>query len=113
MSSLAPFSRDSAHRGDEHRRKREPPYLPRRLDPLDHGQADQRPGGQQGQGHLPVEASAVRDAVRDVQGLAVPVVGGGRALLALGLQVWRTQRLHTFSFASLFVLFWPAILDSV
>lgn len=73
------------------------PYLPRRLDPLDHGQADQSPGGQQGQGHLPVEASAVGDAVGDVQGLAVPVVGGGRALLALGHLVCRTQRRHKVS----------------
>lgn len=59
------------------------PYLSGRLDSLDHGEADQSPGGQQGQGHLPVETSALRDAVGDVQGLAVPVVGGGRALLAL------------------------------
>lgn len=59
------------------------PYLPRRLDSLDHGEANQSPGSQQAQGHLPVESSTLRDAVRDVQGLAVPVVGGGRALLTL------------------------------
>lgn len=59
------------------------PYLPRGLDPLDHGEANQSPGSQQAQGHPPVESSTLRDAVRDVQGLAVPVVGGGRALLAL------------------------------
>jgi len=60
-----------------------PPYLPRGLDSLDHGEAHHGPGNQQAHGHLPVEASALGDAVGDVQGLAVPVVGGGRALVAL------------------------------
>lgn len=58
-------------------------YLPRRLDPFDHGQTHHGPGHQQTHCHLPVEASALRDAVGDVQRLAVPVVGGGRALLTL------------------------------
>lgn len=57
------------------------PYLPRRLDSLDHGEANHRPGDEQAHGHLPVESSTLRDVVGDVQGLAVPVVGGGRALL--------------------------------
>lgn len=51
-------------------------YLPRRLDSLDHGKANHGPGNQQTHGHLPIQPSALRDAVRDVQGLAVPVVGG-------------------------------------
>lgn len=57
--------------------------LPRRLDSLDHGEANNRPGNQQAHSHLPVESSTLGDAVGDVQGLAVPVVGGGRALLTL------------------------------
>lgn len=57
--------------------------LPWRLDSLDHGEANNRPGNQQAHSHLPVESSTLRDAVGDVQGLAVPVVGGGRALLTL------------------------------
>lgn len=58
-------------------RAAQPLYLPRRLDPLDHGEANHRPGDQQAHGHFPVESSTLRDVVRDVQGLTVPVVGGG------------------------------------
>lgn len=58
-------------------------YLPRRLDSLDHGKANHGPGNQQTHGHLPIQPSALRDAVRDVQGLAVPVVGGCWAFLTL------------------------------
>lgn len=65
-----------------------PRYLPRRLDALDDGQADQDPGDKQGQGHLPVQAARVVDAAGDVESLPVPEVSGGRALLAL--------RLHNF-----------------
>lgn len=60
-------------------------HLPRGLDAFDHSQANKAPGHQQTQGHLPVEPSALRDGVGDVQGLAVPEVGGGRAPLAFGL----------------------------
>lgn len=58
-------------------------YLPRRLDSLDHGEAHHGPGSQQAHCHLPVESATLSDAVRDVQGLAVPIVGGGRALVTL------------------------------
>jgi len=64
---------------------RERPYLPRGLDALDDGHADDDPGAQQGQGHLPVEAACVVDAAGDVQRLPVPEVGRGRALLTLRL----------------------------
>lgn len=75
-----------------------PPYLPWRLDSLNHGEANYRPGNQQAHGHLPVESSTLRDAVGDVQGLAVPVVGGGRALLTLRHHIYgqkvTPQRCH-------------------
>ena len=64
---------------------RETPYLPRGLDALNDGHADDDPGAQQGQGHPPVEAARVVDAAGDVEGLPVPEVGGGRALLTLWL----------------------------
>lgn len=58
-----------------------PTYLPRGLDAFNDRQADQDPGHQQGQGHLPVQAAGVVDAAGDVQRLTVPEVGGGRAFL--------------------------------
>lgn len=62
-----------------------PTHLPRGLDALDHGHAHNGPGHEEAQGHLPVEAPALRDGVGDVQGLSVPEVGGGRALFTLRL----------------------------
>lgn len=52
-------------------------HLPRGLDALDDCQADQDPSHQQGQGHLPVQATGFVDGAGDVQSLAVPEVGGG------------------------------------
>ena len=57
--------------------RRETPYLPRGLDALHDGHADDDPGSQQGQGHPPVEAAGVVDAAGDVERLPVPEVGGG------------------------------------
>lgn len=59
----------------------ENPYLPRGLDALDDSHADQDPGHQQGQGHLPVQPAGVVNGAGDVESLAVPEVSGGRALL--------------------------------
>lgn len=69
---------------------REPnsPNLPRGLDSLDHGKANHGPSNQQAHSHLPVESSTLRDAVRDIQGFTVPVIGGGRALLTLWHQIY-------------------------
>lgn len=55
----------------------ETPYLPRGLDALDDSHADQDPGDQQGQGHLPVQPAGVVDGAGDVESLPVPEVGGG------------------------------------
>lgn len=52
-------------------------YLPRGLDALDDSKADQDPSHQQGQGHLPVQATCVVDGAGDVESLAVPEVSGG------------------------------------
>lgn len=59
----------------------ESPYLPRGLDALDDRHADQDPGHQQGQRHLPVQPAGVVNGAGDVESLAVPEVSGGRALL--------------------------------
>lgn len=56
---------------------RKTPYLPRGLDALDDSHADQDPGYQQGQGHLPVQPASVVDGAGDVESLPVPEVGGG------------------------------------
>lgn len=61
----------------------ETPYLPRWLDALDDSQADQDPGHQQGQDHLPVQAARVIDRAGDVESLAVPEVSGSRAFITL------------------------------
>lgn len=53
------------------------PHLPRRLNALYHSQAHHGPGNQQAHCHLPVETATLRNVVGDVEGLAVPVVGGG------------------------------------
>ena len=71
---------------------RETLYLPRGLDTLDDGQANDDPGAQQGQGHPPVEAARVVDTAGDVQRLPVPEVGGGRALLTLWLHHYRRKK---------------------
>lgn len=42
------------------------PHLPRGLNALDDSQADQDPSHQQGQGHLPVQATCVVDGAGDV-----------------------------------------------
>lgn len=55
----------------------ETPYLPRGLDALDDSHADQDPGHQQGQGHLPVQPSSVVNGAGDIESLAVPEVSGG------------------------------------
>lgn len=66
----------------------ETPYLPRGLDALDDGHADQDPGYQQGQGHLPVQPTGVVDGAGDVESLTVPEVGGGWALLTFRHHDW-------------------------
>lgn len=70
----------------------ETPYLPRGLDALDDSQADQDPSHQQGEDHLPVQATRVVDAAGDVESLAVPEVSGGRALLTLRHHDYNDQK---------------------
>lgn len=61
-------------------------HLPRRLDALDVGEADQSPGRQQRQSHLPVKATKVVDTAGNVEGLAVPEVSSGCAPLTFWLR---------------------------
>lgn len=87
-------------------------HLPRRLDSLDHGETNHGPGRQQAQRHLPVESSSIVDAVWDVQGHAVPVVGGRRALLTLWLHIFRQKVEFTMSHVLTFNTLWVCSFNS-
>lgn len=65
-------------------------YLDRALDPLEHSQAHDCPGGKQTANDVRVEGARVVDAVRDIQRFTVPKVGRGGVGLAFFFSVdWK------------------------